>query len=57
METELVDHSVEALHYMSLYLNEASTSSSSEKSRKQIDPSSILFEEIYDASDIWYIIL
>ncbi|ORY19960.1 hypothetical protein LY90DRAFT_517164 [Neocallimastix californiae] len=56
MENENNDHSIEALHYMSLYINsvkEDNVMGIKSSSNKQIDPSSILFDEIYDASKLW----
>jgi len=52
METELIDHSVEALHYMSLYLSSSKNNTNKTSSTKEIDPSSVLFDEILDASEI-----
>ncbi|ORX85605.1 hypothetical protein BCR32DRAFT_265558 [Anaeromyces robustus] len=52
MESELTDHSVEALHYMSLYLSLNKNNMNKSFSTKEIDPSSVLFDEIYDASEI-----
>jgi len=56
MEKEFIDYSVEALHYMALYLNlakEEDITGSKPSSNNQIDSSSILFDEIYDTSDLW----
>jgi hypothetical protein len=55
MEKEFIDYSVEALHYMALYLNlakEEDITGSKPSSNNQIDSSSILFDEIYDTSDL-----